>query len=125
MMDAGLIEYVSIFTPIKVSRMIWLMTDTALHIGKHLFVCLLGSFSSTILNPCQKFVFVEIEFFAFFIGRKQPFAYQCINGRLGFSDNTASILNFNQHMFVRWLWLEFRYHLFQLDNLFAIVQRIL
>ena len=76
------------------------MTDTVLHIGKHLFVCLLGSFSSTILNPCQKFVFVEIEFLAFLIGRKLPFAYQCINGRLGFSDDTASILNFNQHVFV-------------------------
>ena len=53
MMDAGLIEYVSIATPIKdLHWMIWLMTDAALHIGKHLFVCLLGSFSSTILNPC-------------------------------------------------------------------------
>ena len=46
------------------------MTDTALHIGKHLLVCLLRSLSSTVLNPGQKFVLVEIEFLAFLIGRK-------------------------------------------------------
>ena len=48
----------------------------------------------------DKHVLVEIELLTFLIGRKQPFAYQCINGRLGFSDDTASILNFNQHVFV-------------------------
>ena len=75
--------------------------------------------STPVLNPRKKFVFIEIEFLTFLIGRKQSFAYQCINGRLGFSDDTASILYFYQHMFVRWLWLEFRYHLFQLDDLFG------
>ena len=76
------------------------MTDTALHIGKHFFVCLFGSLSTPVLNPSQKFVLVEIELLTFLIGRKQPLAYQSINGRLGFSDDTASILNFNQHVFV-------------------------
>ena len=42
-----------------------------------------------------------------------------INGRLGFTDDTASILDFHQYMLVGWLWLEFRYHLFQLDDLFG------
>ena len=76
------------------------MFNATLHIGKHLFISLFNTFSSSIVNPSQQLVFVEIEFLAFLIGRKQPFAYQCINGRLGFSDDTASILNFNQHMFV-------------------------
>ena len=76
------------------------MTDTSLHIGKHFLICLLGSLSTPVLNPSQKFVLVEIELLAFLIGREQPFAHQCINGRLGFFDDTASILNFNQHVFV-------------------------
>ena len=70
MMDAGLIEDVSIVTIIKVSRMIWLMTDTALHICQHLLVCLLGSLSTPVLNPSQKFVLVEVELLTFLIGRK-------------------------------------------------------
>lgn len=95
------------------------MTHTTLHIGKHLLVCLLGSLSPSVLNPSKKLVLIEIEFLAFLVGWKQPFAYQCIYGRLGFSDDTASIFYFYQHMFVRWLWLEFRYHLFQFDDLFS------
>ena len=95
------------------------MTHTTLHIGKHLLVCLLGSLSPSVLNPSEKFVLIEIEFLALLVSRKYPFAYQCIYGRLGFSDDTASIFYFYQHMFVRWLWLEFRYHLFQLDDLFG------
>ena len=76
------------------------MFNATLHIGKHLFISLFNTFSSSIVNPSQQLVFVEIEFLAFLIGRKQPFAYQCINGRLGFSDDTASILNFNQYVLV-------------------------
>ena len=95
------------------------MTDTALHICQHLLVSLFCTLSTPVLNPSKKFVLIEIEFLSFFVSRKQPFAYQCIDGRLCFSDDTASILYFYQHMFVRWLWLEFRYHLFQLDDLFG------
>lgn len=46
------------------------MADTALHIGKHLFVCLLGSFSPSVLNPSKKLVLIEIEFLAFLVSRK-------------------------------------------------------
>ena len=100
MMDAGLIEYVSIATPIKVSRMIWAYDG-----------CRLAYWQASLRMFARKFFFdhsqsmLEVRLrrnrvFSFLIGRKQPFAYQCINGRLGFSDNTASILNFNQHVFV-------------------------
>ena len=76
------------------------MLDASLHIGKHLFISLFRSLSSSVVNPCQQLVLVEIELLAFLVSRKQPFAYQCIYGRLGFSDDTASILDFNQHVFV-------------------------
>ena len=95
------------------------MLDTALHISQHLIISLFRSLPSSVVNPCQQLVLVEIEFLAFLVSRKKPFAYQCIYGRLGFSDDTASIFNFYQYMFVRWLWLEFRYQLFQLDDLFG------
>ena len=76
------------------------MTDIVLHICQHFFVCLLGSITTTVLNPRKKFVFMEIVFLTFLIGRKQSFAYQCVNGRHSFLNDTASILNFNQHVFV-------------------------
>ncbi len=76
------------------------MLDIALHIGQHLLIRLFRSLSSPVVNPCQQLVLVEIEFLAFLVSRKQPLAYQCIYGRLGFSDNAASILDFNQHVFV-------------------------
>ena len=76
------------------------MLDAALHIGQHFFISLFCHFSPPVVNPCQQLVLVEIEFLAFLVSRKQPFAYQCIYGRLGFSDDTASILDFNQYVFV-------------------------
>ena len=76
------------------------MLDTTLHIGKHFFISLFRSFPPSVVNPCQQLVLVEIEFLAFLVSRKQPFAYQCIYGRLSFSDDTASVLNLNQHVFV-------------------------
>lgn len=60
------------------------MFNATLHIGKHLFISLFNTFSSSIVNPSQQLVFVEIEFLAFLIGRKQPFAYQCIMVGLAF-----------------------------------------
>ena len=76
------------------------MLDITLHIGKHLIISLFRRFSPSVVNPCQQLVLVEIEFFAFLLSRKLSLAYQCIYGRLGFSDDTASILYFNQYVFV-------------------------
>ena len=56
-----------------------------LYIGGHSLISLFRALSMPVLNLSKKLILVEIEFLTFLIGWKLSFAYQCINGRFGFS----------------------------------------
>lgn len=59
--------------------------STGLYIGGHSLISLFRALSMPVLNLSKKLILIEIEFLTFLIGWKLSFAYQCINGRFGFS----------------------------------------
>lgn len=100
MMDAGLIEYVSIAISIKVSRMIWAYDGHYLAYWQafphksvpHSFS--VRSQSKPEVRPRRN----RVSYLSY-----RPEAAPCVpmyKCRLDFSDDTASILNLNQHVFV-------------------------